>query len=454
MYFFPKDLSENNVAASASSELCGPTDEPVKTLKQREDTLVAIREREPTAPTVSNTNSDADETNSKEEDGASKTIMKPCKETVEISTASKSTVTKVIEKRRISGETKGGKKRKISKDIQVNPSNNLSKNSEQGEVKENTNTVTCAESVSSKTTQKEQNMSEKDKQPNKSVEKVQIISKDTSPSGKNAAGSNSKFSTPRESQLLIPGDKQETKKKRKSKTISKDVSIQENAAVKSNETSNQTATKSTSQLHVDREDSVKVKCPVRGEDHSSGKGGKRHGKKRESNESTNSNGEVSSSSEVLDQNGESEQHPIPAHKPGLVIKKSAASTDVRVAVGKDGSIRKKSLPKLVKAAFKPPVASKGGKTSNDPKMPKLLKPHFVSPAFAKPCKEKCEAEKMSKSVTHPVTAEKDIALKKEHTLKRKAQCKDQTLVDETPKKLKEADKQHGQADNILSGNGL
>ena len=228
------------------------------------------------------------------------------------------------------------------------------------------------ESSSSKATQKKQDVTENSKQPDKNDGEAL-----TNSEGKKGSGNSSKLSTSSECQLGVPKQKQQGKTSRKSKSISQDNPVEEGSTVK----------KPTIQMAK-----------------SSGKG--------------------TSSSDALAQNGECEQHRIPK-KPGFALKRSAASTDVRVALDEDGLARKKSLPKLVKTTFKAPTATKGDKNGKAPaKMPKLLKPSFVSPTLSKPennhdvRKEVCERRSAQKCSTlrcfraENCSQEKSVAEKK------------------------------------------
>lgn len=313
-------------------------------------------------------------------------------------------------------------------------------------MKDNTNAVVSAKSVLSRSRDEENNLSEQDKQPDQSDEMDKMISVDISPCGREDVARGSSVSTPGETLLpLVPGDK--SKKKRKSNISSRDFSGKGN----STNNSSQMAESPWSKLQVSDEKSRKRKDPTCGRDQPSTTS-KQSTYEQESNQSISINKEEPrSSSEVPDHNLESSQNPKLPKKPEFLYKKS--NTDVRVAVDEDGSLRKKCLPKLMKTAFKPPMASKGGKSSKIPKMPKLLKPHFVSPAFSLPESnhKDCGVGKISgKSVAHSVTAKKDVEPKKERELKRKAQCKDSSLVNQTSKREKKDDERHGPASNMLS----
>lgn len=448
LLFSAESLLEKNEDDSASSEINEPIHEPGRNQKTNEDTT-AVKEPEPSVPSVSNASAKTDSEEAICKDEESET-MKPLKTKADNSSASKSIETKVVKKRRTSGEAQGGKKRKMSKDVQGNSENSLVENSKQGEQeKDDINAVTSTdETSSSEAKQKPKKVAEKSKQTNKSVDKVQINSQDTSSVKEDGGSDNSKLSTSSASQLVVPKEKQQRKKSGKSKGISQDNLAEEDATV--GKPSNQT-TKGKTYL-TDSGDSGKGKGPARAKNQVN-KAGKQTNKKRESSKSRSSSGEGTSSSEVLDQNGESEH---PPNTPGVALKRSPASTDVRVALGENSSAQKKSLPKLVKAVFKPPMAGKGDKSGKSSKMPKLLKPHFVTPALAKPendhdvRKEESE-EKMSKSVAQSNAAvEKNIAPK---TLKRKAKSKDQCSAGGTSKKAKK-NQEHNQASNILSSKGL
>lgn len=438
----------NSVASSESSEMCEPTDESRNTLRQQEHTM-AIEKLQPTVHIVSNTDSNLDETLGERENSANGAIMKPCRETVGVPTASRTKVTKVNKKRQISDEIQGTKKRKKSKNVIENIVKKFSKESEQEQVEENKNAVVFTKSVSSKSRDEENNLSEQDKQPNQSDEMDEMISKDIASLGKDVA---------RESNVsthgkTLPGDKT---KKRKSIISSRDVVVKGNPT--NNETSSQEANSSASKLHVSDEKPHKRKDLSDGRDQSSSTSEQRT-HERESNESASIKEEVSRSpsSEVLDQNWESKQNPKFPEKPEFLHKKTASSTNVRVASGENGSVRKKCLPKLIKTAFKPPMASKDGNTSKIPKMPKLLKPHFVSPAVSLPesnHKEFGVGKISDKSVAHSVASKKDVEPKKEQELKRKAHCKDSSLANPTSKREKKDDGRHGRANDISSGKDL
>lgn len=121
-----------------------------------------------------------------------------------------------------------------------------------------------------------------------------------------------------------------------------------------------------------------------------------------------------------------ENHPQP-QKPGFTLKRSSANTDVPVSLTEKVTL-KKSLPKLVKA-FKPPIAKEG----KGPKMPKLLKPQFVSPALAITKGE-------SNTETKPPGTTKGMKLKSKSP---------QTMVHSQSEKSKESERH--QATDILPG---
>ena len=135
-----------------------------------------------------------------------------------------------------------------------------------------------------------------------------------------------------------------------------------------------------------------------------------------------------------------ENHPQP-QKLGFTLKRSSANTDVPVSLTKKVTL-KKSLPKLVKA-FKPPIAKEG----KGPKMPKLLKPQFVSPALAikkedknDPRKEESETKAESNTETKPLGTTKGMKLKSKSS---------QTMVLPQSEKSKESERH--QATEILPG---
>ena len=256
------------------------------------------------------------------------------------------------------------------------------------------------------------------------------------------------ISTSSKSELSVPKGKQQGKKRSKgeAESVSQDNPIEKEAEVKLSLKDNKRSSSQTCYSEVKK---------VSKELDSQKNGARKVVKKkttsleqeRESKESRNSNEEATSSSEVSDQKeaskdaAHSEKHPPKPHKPSFSLKRSPASTDVRIPLD-EGTARKKSLPKLVKA-FKPPMA-KEGKTGKGSKMPNLLKPSFVSPALAKPESKPDEYKEGGQAQSNAL--KKSTVSKKESTLKRKASKKDQCLS-ETPKKSKK-DKEH---DDILSG---
>lgn len=135
-----------------------------------------------------------------------------------------------------------------------------------------------------------------------------------------------------------------------------------------------------------------------------------------------------------------ENHPQPQNS-GFTLKRSSANTDVRVSLTEKVT-QKKPLPKLVKA-FKPPIAKEG----KGPKMPKLLKPQFVSPALAvkkgdknDPRKEGSEPKAESNTETKPLGTTKGMKLKSKSP---------QTMVHSQSEKSKESERH--QATDILPG---
>lgn len=160
---------------------------------------------------------------------------------------------------------------------------------------------------------------------------------------------------------------------------------------------------------------------------------------REIQECKTENNEVKTSrSEISGGTRASKMGDHPEHcKPSFVLKRSLASTDLRVSVGVDTSFKRKPLPKL-KKVFKPPVA-KAAKTDKDLAMPKLLKPHFVSPALAKPHDKSDCSEAGSQETIHTNAFTKGTTLPsmKQTTLKRKASNCNLRHDSEMQKKSKE-----------------
>ena len=356
---------------------------------QDDETLAVPKEPEPPVPCVSTVETDSTEANSTDEKSIYKvTNAKPSETSVKNSSIKKSTETKVAKKRKSTTEAQSaGKKRKVSKGVSNDLENSLMENSKQREQeKDNASGVISMESWSLKAKQKSQDVIEDSKQPVKNAEEVQ-----TNSEGRKGSGNCSKLSTTSECQLGVPVQKQEGKK---SKSISPDNTLEEDSTMK------------------------KQKIQI-----------------------AKSNGEEISSSEVLAQNGERKHQRIPKMA-GFALQRSAASTDVRVALDKDSLAQKKKIPKFAKAAFKPPVATKGDDNGKaQAKMPKALKPNFVSPTLVKPdishdVLKNAHEEKMSKSVACSDVEEK-TGPKKKLSLKRKAQCKDQFSAASASKELKE-----------------
>ena len=392
--FSAEKMPENNDGISVEvSETVHVTE---RIQNQNDETLVVPKEPDPPVPCVSNVETDSAEANSTDEKSICKVSnTKPRKTSVKSSSIKKSTETKVVEKRQSTTEAQsaGKKRRKMSKGVPNGLENSLTENSKQKEQeKDNASAVISMESWSSKAKRENQDMIEDSKQPVKNSEEFQANSE-----GKKGCGNSSKLSTTSECQLGVPAQKQEGKK---SKSMSQDT-VEGDSIMKKQK------------IHIAK-----------------------------------SNGEGTSSSDFLAQNGECEHQRIPKMA-GFALQRSAASIDVRVALDKDSLARKKNLPKLVKAAFKPPVATKG--TNNDKaraKMPKLLKPNFVSPTLVKPdnnhdVPKNAREEKMPKSVACSDDFEQKTDPKKKLSLKRKAQCKDQFSAASVSKKPKEATSSQG-----------
>lgn len=392
--FSAERLPENN-DGGISTETSGTIHGTERIQKRHDENLVVTKEHESLVLCVPRVETNSVEAIPTEE----KSSTKPRKTSVE---KSSSTQAKVVKKKQCTNEVQGGKKRKMSNDVPNNLENSLSedckqkeaqsgkkrkmsksvqnnlennfsdhsKQKEQGKV--NDSAVNTTESWSSKAKQKEQDVIENSKQPVENVEEIQ-----TNAEGNKDSGNSSKLSTSSECLLGVPEQKQQRKKSGKSKSIFQDKPVE--------------------QLSSMKKAAVQV---------------------------VKSSGGGTSSSDVLAQNGECEQQRVP----GFAPKRSAASTDVRVALDEDSLARKKPLPKLVKAAFKPPVATKGN--NNRAKMPKLLKPNFVSPTLAKrdnshDVGQEVREEKIPKSVAFSDAFQQNAVPKKKLSLKREAQCKDQ-----------------------------
>ena len=360
-----------------------------------------------------------------------------------------SKVTKVVKKRRMSSEAQGGKKRKISKEANENAENNL-KNSvvrkDQETVGENTGT----RSESLDKTQKKDDVSEQGKSKKENAAKVDMSHHDDSVKDNQNI---SELSTSGASKLSVPKEKQPGKTITEAEiSVSQEIPVEEEAAANNPRPSE---TKSSSSQTL--ESGVKLVSKGKGFDclknptKNVSKKKKTSFEERKGKGSRNSNDKEDPNSEVSEKNEASKdgelpkEHPIP-QRPSFTLKRSLASTDVRVAPGEDKA-QKKFLPKLVKA-FKPPVA-KEGKTAKVPKMPKLLKPQFVSPALAKPDSKQAKCKEEGQEVTQEDTVKKNSVTTKEPTLKRKSRKKDDN-PSETPKKAKEVTK-HEQASDVLSG---
>lgn len=417
--FSAEILPENN--DGVCTEISETIHETERIQKRDDETAVVTKEHEPPVPCVSTVETDSAGAIPTDEKGICKatttkpretsfnfaeaiptdeksifkaTNTKPRKTSVENSSVKKSTEKKVVKKRQSTTETQSvGKKRKMSKCVPNDLANSLTEDSKQKEKeKDNASAVISMESWSSKATHKDQDVIDDGKQPVKNAKGVQ-----TNSEGKKGSGDSSKLSTTSECQLGVPVQKQEGKKSKKSKNISQDNTVEEDSTMK----------------------------------------------KPKIQRAAKSNGAGTSSSDVLAQNGECEHQRIPK-KLGFALKRSAASTDVRVALDEDSLARKKSLPKLVKATFKPPVATKGGNNGKArAKMPKLLKPNFVSPTLVKrnnnhDVPKEAREEKMPKSVACSDAFEQKTVPKKKLSLKRKPQCKDQLSAGSASKKAKEA----------------
>ena len=383
-------LPQNN--DGINTEMSETVHETERIQKEDDETLVVPKEPEPPVPCVSTVETDSTEANSTDEKSiliCKVTNTEPRETSVKNSPMKKSTETKVAKKRKSTTEAQSaGKKRKMSKGVSNDLVNSLTENSKQKEQeKDNASAVISKKSWSSKAKQKNQDVIEDSKQPVKNAEEVQTNSEE-----RKGSENSSKLSTTRECQLGVPVQEQEGIK---SKSISQDNTVEGDSTMK------------------------KQKIQI-----------------------AKSNGEGTSSSEVLAQNGECEQRRIPKMA-GFALQRSAASTDVRVALDKDSLARKKKLPKLAKAAFKPPVATKGDDNGKArAKMPKLLKPNFVSPAIVKPdnnhdVSKNAHEEKMPKIVACSDAFEQKTGPKKKLTLKRKAQCKDQFSAASASKKAQE-----------------
>ena len=393
--FSAEKLPENNDGISV--EVIETVHVTERIQNQIDETLVVPKEPDLPVPCVSNVETDSAEANSTDEKSICKVSnTKPHKKSVKSSPIKKSTETKVVKKRQSTTEVQsaGKKRRKMSKGVPNGLENSLTQNSKQKEQeKDHASAVISMESWSSKAKQENQDMIEDSKQPVKNSEEVQANSEE-----KKGCGNSSKLSTTSECQLGVLAQKQEGKM---SKSMSQDNTLEGDSIMKKQK------------IHIAK-----------------------------------SNGEGTSSSGVLTQNGECEHQRIPKMA-GFALQRSATSTDVRVALDKDSLARKKNLPKLVKAAFKPPVATKGA--NNDKaraKMPKLLKPNFVSPTHVKPdnnhdVPKNAREEKKPKNVACSDDFEQKTDPKKKLSLKRKAHCKDQFSAASVSKKPKEATSSQG-----------
>ena len=423
-FTFPAERLSDKNDGGISTETSGTIYGTERIQKRHDENLVVTKEHEPLVLCVSRVETNYAEAIPTEEKSSCKvTSTEPRKTSVE---KSSSTQAEVVKRKQCTTEVEGekirkisndvpndlenslsedckqqeaqsGKKRKTIKSVQNNLENNFSDHSKHKEQdKVNPSAVNTVESRSSKAKQKEQDVIENSKQPVENVVEIQ-----TNSEGKKDRGNISKLSTSSECLLVVPEQKQQRKKSGKSKSISQDKPVE--------------------QLSTVKKAAVQI---------------------------VKSSGGGTSSSDVLAQNGECEQQLVP----GFALKRSAASTDVRVALDEENFVRKKPLPKLVKAAFKPPVATKGNNNGKArAKMPKLLKPNFVSPTLAKrdnshDVGQEVREEKIPKSAAFSVASQQNAVLnkklslkseacsdafqqnavaKEKLSLKRKAQCKDQ-----------------------------
>ena len=352
---------------------------------------------------------------------------------------------KAVKKRKVS-EAQGGKKRKVTEDAKGNTENNMDTTKGKVEEKLAENAVTSTES-SAKTQKKKVSKESKPKK----EKAAKVIIKNNDNSVVEHEENICEISTSSKSKLSVPKGKQQGKKRSKGEavSVSQDSPVEKEAKVKLSLMKDNKRSSSQSCDSEVKKVSKELDSQKNGARNVVKKKTTSLEQEREIKESRNSNEEGASSSEVSDQKeafkeaAHSEQHPPKPHKPSFALKRSTASTDVRVPLD-EGTARKKSLPKLVKA-FKPPMA-KEGKTGKGSKMPNLLKPSFVSPALAKPESKPDDRKDGGREVAQSNAVKKNTAPRKESTLKRKTSKKDQCLS-ETPKKSKK-DKEH---DDILSG---
>ena len=399
-FTFPAERLPEKNDGGRSTETSGTIHGTERIQKRHDENLVVIKQYEPLVLCVSRVETNSVEAIPTEEKSSCKvTSTKPRKTSVEKST---STQAEVAKKKQCTTEVKGGKirkisnvpndlenslsedckqqeaqsgkKRKMSKSVQNNLENNFSDHSKQKEQdKVNASAVNTVESRSSKAKQKEQDVIENNKQPVENVEEIK-----TNSERKKDSGNSSKLSTSSECLLGVPEQKQQRKKSGKSKSISQDKPVE--------------------QLSTMKKAAVQI---------------------------VKSSGGGTSSSDVLAQNGKCEQQRVP----GFALKRSAASTDVRVALDEESIVRNKPLPKLVKASFKPPVATQGNNNSKArAKMPKLLKPNFVSPTLTKrdnshDVGEEVREEKIPKSAAFSDASQQNAVLNKKLSLKSEA-CSD------------------------------
>lgn len=391
-----------------------------------DDAPVLTGEIEPSVPSTLSTETDSTQSVCNED----KSVSKPSEKK---SSVSDSSGTKVVKKRRISGEAQGGKRPKISKDAKANSENKLENSTETKEqYKAGENAVTSSESLVK--TQKNQNGKEESKRKNEKAAKVDVNHKTNHV--KEDEGNHSELPISIKATHSGSKEKQQQKISKEGERVFHDSPVEEES--KSDKQS-QSLDNEISCLKNQAKKAVTKK-----------KRAASSHEERKSKESRKSGKDGASSSEVSDEKGACEDgvQPVISQKPSFALKRSAASTDVRVALSEIDSSRKKSLPKLVKA-FKPPVAKEGKPSLKDPKMPKLLKPHFVSPALAKTEGKRDVRKEEGEEVAQSTTAKKNSVPVKEPKLKSgKAEKKDQCSSE---KSKKTTDTEHDQANDVLPG---
>ena len=368
------------------------------------------------------------------------------KSNAEQSSESNKIQTKLAKKRKLSVDVQHDKKRKTSSDTKASSEKNLDSIKRKQQAKGANNILTSPES-SGKTQRKEQ-ASEESKQ--KTIKDAKIQPNHTNSAEKDDRNTCKQSISSKCKAVLSIKEKQRGKK---STSNGKESASQNNPVER--EPKVYLSAKDTKSRSLDSFDSELNE--VSKEFDSLNNQAKKVAKKRrtslepesEKQESGYSNGESATSSQAEDREGLSKdgvlsEHAWIPHKPDFILKRSPASTDVRVPLGENES-RKKPLPKLVKA-FKPPMA-KAVKTGKDPKMPKLLKPHFVSPALANPKGEHCDSKEGDEKVLQSSVGRKTTqGALKQSALKRNVSKKDQYLSD-APRKTKEEMEQN----DVLSG---